>query len=98
MIRDPKRSWTSTHTVFGLGTNLYGQASKEKNQRLTKSRHLDRIIESFDNVQCGTCLVRFNKNDIVHITWELEKHGHEVAMISMMSGKLLLLQMTLEWV
>ncbi|CAF1086169.1 unnamed protein product [Adineta ricciae] len=30
MIRDPQRGWTSTHTVFGLGANLCGQASKEK--------------------------------------------------------------------
>ncbi|CAF1542728.1 unnamed protein product [Adineta ricciae] len=50
-------------------------------QRLTKLSHLDHAIESFDNVRSGDCFVCFNKNDIFHITRELEKRGHEVAVI-----------------
>ncbi|CAF4618939.1 unnamed protein product, partial [Rotaria magnacalcarata] len=36
---------------------------------------------TFDNVKPGDCLVCFNKNDIFHVTRELEKRGREVAVI-----------------
>lgn len=38
-------------------------------------------LETFDQVRAGDCFVCFNKNDIFHITRELEKRGHEVAVI-----------------
>ncbi len=38
-------------------------------------------LETFDNVKPGDCFVCFSKNDIFHITRELEKRGHEVAVI-----------------
>ncbi|CAF0965340.1 unnamed protein product [Rotaria magnacalcarata] len=50
-------------------------------QRLTKLNYLDRAVETFDNVKPGDCLVCFNKNDIFHVTRELEKRGREVAVI-----------------
>ncbi|UJR34054.1 hypothetical protein I4U23_021465 [Adineta vaga] len=50
-------------------------------QRLTKLLYLDQAIETFDNVRSGDCIVCFNKNDIFHVTRELEKRGHDVAVI-----------------
>ncbi|CAF1155963.1 unnamed protein product [Didymodactylos carnosus] len=55
-------------------------------QRLTKLTYLDKAIgtnylETFDNVRRGDCFVCFSKNDIFHITRELERRGHEVAVI-----------------
>ncbi|CAF3563328.1 unnamed protein product [Rotaria socialis] len=50
-------------------------------QRLTKLNYLDRAVETFDNVKPGDCFVCFNKNDIFHVTRELERRGHEVAVI-----------------
>ncbi|CAF0933042.1 unnamed protein product [Adineta steineri] len=50
-------------------------------KRLTKLSYLDEALEAFDNVKSGDCFVCFNKSDIFHITRELEKRGHEVAVI-----------------
>ncbi|CAF1507705.1 unnamed protein product [Rotaria magnacalcarata] len=50
-------------------------------QRLTKLIYQDRALETFDNVKAGDCFVCFSKNDIFHITRELERRGHQVAVI-----------------
>ncbi|CAF1219117.1 unnamed protein product, partial [Didymodactylos carnosus] len=50
-------------------------------QRLTNLTYLDKSIETFDNVRRGDCFVCFSKNDIFHVTRELERRGHEVAVI-----------------
>ncbi|CAF1271882.1 unnamed protein product [Adineta ricciae] len=50
-------------------------------KRLTKLNYQERALETFDNVKPGDCFVCFSKNDIFHITRELERRGHEVAVI-----------------
>ncbi|CAF2706509.1 unnamed protein product [Rotaria sp. Silwood2] len=50
-------------------------------ERLTKLNYLDGAVETFDNVRPGDCFVCFNKNDIFHVSRELERRGHEVAVI-----------------
>ena len=39
------------------------------------------VSESFKNVQPGDCIVCFSKNDIYHVSRQLEKVGVQVAVI-----------------
>ena len=39
------------------------------------------LTGKFDNVKPGDCVVCFNKNDIYHVSQELEKRGKDVAVI-----------------
>ncbi len=47
-------------------------------------------LETLDNVKPGDCFVCFSKNDIFYVTRELERRGHEVAVIygSLPPGKI----------
>ncbi|XP_064631088.1 ATP-dependent RNA helicase SUPV3L1, mitochondrial-like [Lineus longissimus] len=53
----------------------------KKYKRLTRLTYLDRALENFDNVRPGDCFVCFSKNDIYHISRQLEKRGHTCAVI-----------------
>ncbi|XP_074642459.1 ATP-dependent RNA helicase SUPV3L1, mitochondrial-like isoform X2 [Tubulanus polymorphus] len=50
-------------------------------KRLTKLTYLDKALLNFDNVRPGDCFVCFSKNDIYHISRQLEKRGHQCAVI-----------------
>jgi ATP-dependent RNA helicase SUPV3L1/SUV3 len=50
-------------------------------ERLTSLSIMNKAVESFDNVEPGDCFVCFNKQDIFTVASQLEKRGHEVAVI-----------------
>ena len=52
-----------------------------KYDRLTELKYLTKAVESLNNVEPGDCFVCFNKNDIFTLNTELEKMGHDVAVI-----------------
>ena len=49
--------------------------------RLTKLTVEDSPVVNINNIQKGDCIVCFNKSDIYNIALQLEKMGHEVAVI-----------------
>ena len=42
---------------------------------------MNKAVENFDNAEPGDCFVCFNKQDIFTVVNQLEKRGHEVAVI-----------------
>jgi ATP-dependent RNA helicase SUPV3L1/SUV3 len=50
-------------------------------ERLTSLTIMDKALQSFDKVEPGDCFVCFNKSDIYTVVQNLEKNGHEVAVI-----------------
>lgn len=79
-IREYKRLTKLNYLDRALGKEqifVFIDEFKRWDQMITFSVRL----ESFDNVKPGDCFVCFSKNDIFHITRELERRGHEVAVI-----------------
>lgn len=64
---------------FALNTGEEVEVRKYK--RLTKLHYLNSAVEKFTNVHPGDCIVCFNKNDIYHVTKQLEALGNECAVI-----------------
>ncbi|KAI0231409.1 ATP-dependent RNA helicase SUPV3L1, mitochondrial [Lamellibrachia satsuma] len=52
-----------------------------KYKRLTPLKVLNEAVGSFDRVKPGDCIVCFGKNDIYHVSRQLERRGMEVAVI-----------------
>ncbi|KAL5017188.1 hypothetical protein ScPMuIL_006777 [Solemya velum] len=50
-------------------------------KRLTKLTYLNEAVGNFDRIRPGDCIVCFSKNDIYHVSRELEKRGKECAVI-----------------
>ncbi|KAG0711024.1 ATP-dependent RNA helicase SUV3, mitochondrial [Chionoecetes opilio] len=50
-------------------------------KRLTELTVEDYALQTLDNVQPGDCIVCFSKRDIHYVTREIERRGHEVAVI-----------------
>ncbi|CAG2100687.1 unnamed protein product [Medioppia subpectinata] len=50
-------------------------------KRLTPITIEDKALVSLDNIKPGDCIVCFSKKDIFGVSLELEKRGHEVAVI-----------------
>jgi ATP-dependent RNA helicase SUPV3L1/SUV3 len=50
-------------------------------KRLTPLTIEDKAVASLDNVKAGDCIVCFSKKDIYSVSLQLEKKGHEVAVI-----------------
>ncbi len=50
-------------------------------KRLTPLTVEDKAVVSLDNVKAGDCIVCFSKKDIYSVSLQLEKKGHEVAVI-----------------
>ncbi|XP_054164747.1 ATP-dependent RNA helicase SUV3 homolog, mitochondrial-like, partial [Oppia nitens] len=50
-------------------------------KRLTPITIEDKALQTLDNIKAGDCIVCFNKKDIFSVSLELEKRGHEVAVI-----------------
>ncbi|CAG7836861.1 unnamed protein product [Allacma fusca] len=50
-------------------------------KRLTNLDVEKRALESLNNVQAGDCVVCFSKNDIYSVSRQIEKKGHQVAVI-----------------
>ncbi|CAF3378316.1 unnamed protein product [Rotaria sp. Silwood1] len=72
---------STVRLVEDLMVTTGDQVEIREYKRLTKLNYQDRALETFDNVKAGDCFVCFSKNDIFHITRELERRGHEVAVI-----------------
>ncbi|CAF0847154.1 unnamed protein product, partial [Rotaria sordida] len=72
---------STVRLVEDLMVTTGDQVEIREYKRLTKLNYQDRALETFDNVKSGDCFVCFSKNDIFHITRELERRGHEVAVI-----------------
>lgn len=52
-----------------------------KYERLTPLTIENKALGSYDNVEPGDCIVCFNKSDIYRVVSNLEKRGHQVAVI-----------------
>ncbi|XP_014670321.1 PREDICTED: ATP-dependent RNA helicase SUPV3L1, mitochondrial-like [Priapulus caudatus] len=50
-------------------------------KRLTSLTTLDHAVESYNNIRAGDCVVCFSKNDIYAISRQIERRGHECAII-----------------
>lgn len=50
-------------------------------KRLTDLTIEDYALQTLDNVHPGDCIVCFSKRDIHQVTREIERRGHEVAVI-----------------
>ncbi|KAG7177390.1 ATP-dependent RNA helicase SUV3-like [Homarus americanus] len=50
-------------------------------KRLTDLTVENYALQTFDNVHPGDCIVCFSKRDIHHVSREIERRGHEVAVI-----------------
>ncbi|KAK6177920.1 hypothetical protein SNE40_012786 [Patella caerulea] len=72
---------SAINMVSDLMTSIGDEVQVRKYKRLTKLTYLDYAVESFENVKAGDCIVCFSKNDIYHISRQLELLGKEVAVI-----------------
>ncbi|CAH1783944.1 unnamed protein product [Owenia fusiformis] len=52
-----------------------------KYKRLTPLKYLDYAVEKFENIQAGDCIVCFSKNDIYHVSRQVERRNLECAVI-----------------
>lgn len=50
-------------------------------KRLTELSIENSALQTLDNVHPGDCIVCFSKRDIHHVSREIERRGHEVAVI-----------------
>ncbi|KAG0727067.1 ATP-dependent RNA helicase SUPV3L1, mitochondrial [Chionoecetes opilio] len=67
------------HEVGPLGAGEEVEVRRYK--RLTELTVEDYALQTLDNVQPGDCIVCFSKRDIHYVTREIERRGHEVAVI-----------------
>ena len=58
---------------------IFSQVRRYK--RLTPLSVENSGLQTFDNVHPGDCIVCFSKKDIHYVSREIEKRGHEVAVI-----------------
>ncbi|KAK8718868.1 hypothetical protein OTU49_014410, partial [Cherax quadricarinatus] len=72
-------------SAIGLVTELAGATAEEvevrRYKRLTELTIESYALQSFDNIHPGDCIVCFSKRDIHYVTREIERRGHEVAVI-----------------
>lgn len=72
-------------STIGLVKELAVAAGEEvevrRYKRLTELTVEDYALQTLDNVHPGDCIVCFSKRDIHYVTREIERRGHEVAVI-----------------
>lgn len=67
--------------VRELALSTGDEVEVRRYKRLTRLVYESSAVESFDAVRDGDCIVCFSKNDIYHISRELEKRGKECVVV-----------------
>ena len=67
---------------FNTSTRTHTRALQLRTyERLTKLTVAERSLSRWENVQPGDCIVCFNKANIFSVSRELERRGHQAAVI-----------------
>lgn len=72
---------TATELISDLSFLTGDEFMLNSYERLTPLTIMKTALKSYDNVEPGDCFVCFSKNDLFNVLMNLEKRGHEVALI-----------------